>query len=623
VATVGSADQELDLSEFRYKAFLSYSHGANAMLAPSLKSAVERFATPWYKRRSLSIFLDKSSLALTPKLWSSIESALLQSEYLILLASPQAAASEWVKTEVGWWLSRRSVERILIVCTGGEISWDRIRSDFDWGKTTALPRILSGHFAEEPQYLDLRWIKKTSTRFLTDDLFYDGIASISAVLRGKSKEEISGENLRQHKRTIRHIFAVAIAMFLLLVTSLIATYVARTQTALAERRLRAATARELASASLNSIYDSQLSLLLALRSADATRAVDGIVLPDAEEALQRALIGVGGERELNLPWIATNGNLTINQKKLAVSRGPSVYVYDVPTSYRDELKAMMVLSGGKRDINVVSFSPDGRYLATAGEAGTQLWDVPDGKLRRRLIPKDLGTQTVIFSPNSGQILTGGKDGSASLWDTATGRGLHRFMGHEKAVRTLTFNATGSRIATGSADKMAILWESVSGTALMKFGPHEDVVNRVAFSPDGQHLATASGFEVRIWDTQSGRMVQRLEGQLGTITAVLFVPPDGSTLVTGSLDGSARVWDAATGRLLLAITMGPDDRIYGLAVTAEGDHIATLGYTPQGVMIRVFPLALDHLVSVAKSLVTRTFTDEECRKYLHIDHCNGK
>jgi WD40 repeat protein len=197
------------------------------------------------------------------------------------------------------------------------------------------------------------------------------------------------------------------------------------------------------------------------------------------------------------------------------------------------------------------------------------------------------------------------------------------MGHEKAVRTLTFNATGSRIATGSADKMAILWDRVSGTALMKFGPHEDVVNRVAFSPDGQHLATASGFEVRIWDTQSGRMVQRLEGQLGTITAALFVPPDGSTLVTGSLDGSARVWDAATGRLLLAITMGPDDRIYGLAVTADGDHVATLGYTPQGVMIRVFPLALDHLVSVAKSLVTRTFTDEECRKYLHIDHCNGK
>jgi len=105
VTTTESADRQSDLSQPRYKAFFSYSHRADAMLAPVLKSAVERFAKPWYKRRSLRIFLDETNLALTPKLWSSIESALRQTEYLILLGSPEAAASEWVKMEIEWWLS--------------------------------------------------------------------------------------------------------------------------------------------------------------------------------------------------------------------------------------------------------------------------------------------------------------------------------------------------------------------------------------------------------------------------------------------------------------------------------------------------------------------------------------
>lgn len=624
MATIASADQQSDLTQLPYKAFFSYSHKADAMFAPMLKSAVQRFAKPWYKRRSLRIFLDETNLALTPKLWSSIESALGKAEYLILLGSPEAAASEWVKKEVEWWLLRRGVDQILIVCTGGAIWWDRMRSDFDWNKTTAIPEILSGQFAEEPQYLDFREVRKNPL-FLTDDRFYDGIVSISAVLRGKSKEELSGEDLRQHKRTIRHVIVVAIAMFVLFVASSIATYIAMSQKALAERRLRIETARELAAVAIDSISDddAQLSLLLALRSVDATQVIDRIVVEEAENALQSAVVSAGGERKLDFPWIATNGVLTINQNKIAVSRNAFVDLYEVPVPFRDELTATRVLPGRKRDINVVSFSLDGQYLATAAEDGAQLWDLSTGKLRVRLVSQGQGQgiQTVAFSPNGRHILTGHKDGTAILWEIATGRRLLTLRGHRDAVRTLAFNMTGSRFATGGADKMAILWDSVSGTALKRFGPHEDTVNRIAFSPDDQHFATASGLKVSVWDVLSGRRLQTLIGQQGTISAILFRPPLGKTLVTGSLDGSIRIWDTATGRLSLTITMGPEDRVYSLAVTPDGDHLATLGFTPKGVMIRVFPLNLAHLVSVARSLVTRRLTDEECRHYIHIDSCN--
>ena len=62
----------------RYKAFISYSHAADARLAPALRSALRRIGQPWYRRAPFGIFLDESSLSANPALWDSIEAALAQ-----------------------------------------------------------------------------------------------------------------------------------------------------------------------------------------------------------------------------------------------------------------------------------------------------------------------------------------------------------------------------------------------------------------------------------------------------------------------------------------------------------------------------------------------------------------
>jgi hypothetical protein len=65
----------------RYNAFISYSHAADGRLAPTIQSAIHRLAKPWSKLRRLHVFRDKTSLTATPGLWSSIESALNESEW--------------------------------------------------------------------------------------------------------------------------------------------------------------------------------------------------------------------------------------------------------------------------------------------------------------------------------------------------------------------------------------------------------------------------------------------------------------------------------------------------------------------------------------------------------------
>ena len=69
----------------------------------------------------MAVFRDKTSLAANPALWKAIEAALAQSDYFLLMASPESARSPWVNREVQWWLDHRSVDRLLIVVTGGEL----------------------------------------------------------------------------------------------------------------------------------------------------------------------------------------------------------------------------------------------------------------------------------------------------------------------------------------------------------------------------------------------------------------------------------------------------------------------------------------------------------------------
>jgi hypothetical protein len=71
-----------------FDGFISYSHAADGRLAPAVQRGLHRLAQPWHRRRALWIFRDQTGLAVTPGLWSSIQTALDGSEYFVLLASP-------------------------------------------------------------------------------------------------------------------------------------------------------------------------------------------------------------------------------------------------------------------------------------------------------------------------------------------------------------------------------------------------------------------------------------------------------------------------------------------------------------------------------------------------------
>ncbi|HET9517199.1 MAG TPA: TIR domain-containing protein, partial [Actinoplanes sp.] len=182
-----------------FNGFISYSHAADGRLAPAIQRGLHRLAKPWHRRRALWVFRDQTGLSVTPGLWTSIQEALDKSEYFVLLASPEAARSQWVNREIGHWIGTKSVDRILPVVTDGEWEWDPVRGDFT-EDSTSVPAALRGVFTEEPLYLDLRWARNDRHVSLRHSRFRDAIAQLAAPMHGLSKDDLEGEDVRQHRR---------------------------------------------------------------------------------------------------------------------------------------------------------------------------------------------------------------------------------------------------------------------------------------------------------------------------------------------------------------------------------------------------------------------------------------
>lgn len=193
----------------RYDAFISYSHARDRGIATALQDVVQRLGKPWYRRRALRVFRDDTSLAATPALWPSIVDALDGSRFLILLASPEAAASRWVDREVAHWLAHRGADTLLLALTAGELNWDEAAGDFAWSAQTPLPPALKGRFAHEPRWVDVRDWRLRAAPGAQD--FVARAADLAAVVRGMPKEDLLSEELRLQRRALRLAWSAAAA----------------------------------------------------------------------------------------------------------------------------------------------------------------------------------------------------------------------------------------------------------------------------------------------------------------------------------------------------------------------------------------------------------------------------
>ena len=191
-----------------------------------------------------------------------------------------------------------------------------------------------------------------------------------------------------------------------------------------------------------------------------------------------------------------------NGRFLALASGLKVEIWDPLAG-----KTMLSLRGHKDRIYAVSWSPDGKRLASAGFDGLILvWDAVTGDnlltLRGHYLGKWIGT--VAWGPDSKRLASGGWDRKVKVWDTGTGHELHSLDGHTGDVFSVAWTPDGRRIVSGSKDRTVKIWDAATGQELLTLRGHSEEVSSVAWSPDGRCLATAGpGGQIKLWDASKG------------------------------------------------------------------------------------------------------------------------
>lgn len=542
-----------------YDAFLSYSHSADARLAPAVRKCLQGLGRPWHRLRAMRVFQDQTNLAANPDLWKTIESALQRSRYFVLMASPQAAASPWVGHEIGYWLEHRERETFLIALTGGEIAWDQAAGDFDWLRTTALPERLRGWFAAEPLWVDLTWARRDTPLSLRYSRFRDAVATLAATIRGVPKENLEGEDIRQHRRMIRTVTSVTVtvvvALTLLSVVAVQQASDAHRQADNAMAVLRQAVSQELASQSQDPSLDEAQPGLSQLLSVAAWRLNPSVQARAAMvAALGRPGIAALPPGNSPLPPPTTLGyHLTPDGRSVQL-QAPDGAPVGSP------------LPGSSAEI-----SPDGRVIATAGDGSMSLWDAAD---HQELGPPLTGVQSNgLFSPDSHLVAAIGDNQTIRVWNVASHRLAadlpESVSGAGKPV--FAFSPDDRTVAMATTDNTVQLWDLVSqqpiGTALTG---HTQAISSIAFSQDGQTLAAGGDDQtIRLWSVRTHQQIGApLTGHAGPVASLAF-EPDNRTLVSTDSEQNVRLWDVS-GRIGLS-----DPRI------ADVPGVQSIAFDPHG------------------------------------------
>jgi WD40 repeat protein/tRNA A-37 threonylcarbamoyl transferase component Bud32 len=191
-----------------------------------------------------------------------------------------------------------------------------------------------------------------------------------------------------------------------------------------------------------------------------------------------------------------------------------------------------------------------------------------------------------LSPDGRRIAVGVRLlGELAIFDTTTGRLIARNgSAHASAVAAIAFSGDGARLATADSRGTIKIWEdpeklTSKSVALLTLKGHQGEIESVCFSIDGkQLLSTSADRTVRVWDLENSEAAIRRLERSGAAPMACF-SPDGH-LIAAAGGSVVRLWDAATGRLVRALSAGDEGTVHSVAFSPEDNRLLAVGYGEQ-------------------------------------------
>jgi WD40 repeat protein/DNA-binding SARP family transcriptional activator len=401
---------------------------------------------------------------------------------------------------------------------------------------------------------------------------------LEASTAARRAEEAAEETRRAREAALerRSVNRLRALVGVLVIAALVAaglTVFAFDQSSRSQRQAKIATARQLAAASVANLdVDPQLSILLARRAVETTGG-GSRALPEAVEALHRAVAASRVVR--TIPTQATAVSFSPDGSRLATAGSSHVTVWEAKTGRK-------LFSPGSTapPFHGVTFSPDGSRLAAGGDDGSAtVWSAHSG---RRLVVlsspvRGASIAGLRFSPDGTMLAADNGAGDVWIWDVP-GRRVLRTIRTGYPLCGVAWSPDGTRVGTGDcgthySGSSARIWDVQTGRLVFTTKMQVGAIPTVDFSPDGRYLGTPNlaGF-AQVWDIRTGRLVATFKDHTGEVLALAFSPV-GQLVATSSTDGTARVWETLTGRQLLVLS-GHRAAVGDLAFSGDGRRLAT-------------------------------------------------
>ncbi|RUS92499.1 hypothetical protein DSM106972_098860 [Dulcicalothrix desertica PCC 7102] len=265
-------------------------------------------------------------------------------------------------------------------------------------------------------------------------------------------------------------------------------------------------------------------------------------------------------------------------------------------------RQITTLKGHKALVHSVSFSPDLKIIATASWDNTVKFWTTSGQLITTLNAHNNKVYSVTFSLNNQTVATADYGGNVKIWNHQW-KQIKAFKAHAMAIHCVNFSPDSQTIATASADGTVKLW-NINGDELQTLKGHKGWVVYVNFSPNGKLIATASADDTaKLWNI-NGKEIKSLNDHKDSVTSVSF-SHNGEMIATTSTDKTVIIWNK-NGEKLETLT-GHKNWVWRASFSPDNQMIATASkdksvklWQIQGKKLQVIPAHQSAIFNIASS-----------------------
>jgi WD40 repeat protein len=251
------------------------------------------------------------------------------------------------------------------------------------------------------------------------------------------------------------------------------------------------------------------------------------------------------------------------------------------------------LTGHTEKINCLSYSPDGKFLASGSDAQSIfsdsgkfeiiIWNVSDGKILTHLTGHKSPIKSISFDRSGKKLVSADTKGEIRIWSMDSLKQI-KFIDGIEWISTVGFTPD-SKFIIGeyTFDKKVNIWDSETGELISTL-PVNIQIGSMDISPDGSKIALSCYHKIQVWSLISKKELVSIDDNSTNGFGITY-SPDGKKLAVGLSSGEIKIFDSETLKLLITF-QGHFKPVLSVSFSKDNKHLVS-GSSDQ--MIKVWNL----------------------------------